>query len=239
MIVSKVLQSIRFAGHDVIYGSVDTINVNMAGVKLPCCYVSLLSDCRQIKAGGQWIESATFMVAFVAKTEYAFDSVDNESIIQRCRVAALQWLESLSGSDTLTAVSLVDTQRVYDEFDDIVTGLVMRVELAELLGLGCDYKENTWKRDLLVQRNGVYDVRGLEVLRIQVERCAIKVDGVTLYLRCGEVSGKTLSIDNGYPAEVEGLRTLVADGIYDVTSDERVAVKVPIVSVENEQLIIH
>lgn len=119
----------------VYYHDLPTLNAMASGMSLPCAYFELLGTGRADLAGGTAREVVTAAVFFVEKTEFDFDAVENEEIIQRCKERAFAWLLSLNRSDTVSVVRVGNTSRVYEQLDDIVTGFGVSVDLVENVGV--------------------------------------------------------------------------------------------------------
>lgn len=151
-IVEKIINSIQSAvmvdyGHvdsqgdpvldpiEVYYHDEATLNLMTSQMAFPCALFQLLTTGNAVQEGGQVKERVTAAVFFVEKSEFDFDAVDNEAIIDRCKRRAFAWLQSISGGTDVTLANLNRTARVYDQYDDIVTGFGLFVDLVEVTGL--------------------------------------------------------------------------------------------------------
>ena len=143
-IVDKIISSIKTAmgfKFPVYYHDEPTLNVMASEMKFPCAIFQLLSSGR-VERGPQARETVTAAVFFVEPaTEWDDDAVANEVIIDRCKTNAMTWLSSLNTSGLLEASGVVRTSRVYDRYDDILTGFGVSVDLTELYGI-CNNNNN-------------------------------------------------------------------------------------------------
>lgn len=198
-LIKKIRQSVEaFTDLECIYHDGGEIGRLIDRSPLPCAYMFLLTDAQEVEYQGQSVERADVAVFFCDKTDFDFDSADNEEIIQRCRRSALQWLQGLRGTDVLRVLSVGRSERVYDQFDVIVTGFGLRLTLEEVEGVStCTFGER--ERVLKVERNGVYSVFGYDVAEVAVPLGAAWVAVEEAEIG-GAVSGETLTT----AAAVEG-----------------------------------
>lgn len=151
-IVDKIIKSIQDALYEapepeqetrgdvpapfpVYYHDEPTLNVMTSSMEFPCALFQLLTTGRAVFEGGQAKERVTAAVFFVEPSEFDFDAVENEKIIDRCKQRAFRWLLSLAGSSGLKLEAVGSTARVYDRYDDILTGFGVNVEIKESVGL--------------------------------------------------------------------------------------------------------
>lgn len=120
---------------DVWYHDEPTLNVLTSRMRFPCVMFQLLTNGRVVQEGGQVKEAVTAAVFFVDKTEFDFDGEDNEVIIDQCKARAFTWLSWLSSSELVGIEAVNRTTRVYDRYDDILTGFGVSVDLKEINGL--------------------------------------------------------------------------------------------------------
>lgn len=136
-IVEKIIGSIKSAlGDDfpVEYHDEATLNLKTQTMQFPCALLYLLTVGTAEAEGGQMKERVTAAVFFVEPSQYDFNAVENETIIDRCKGRCFAWLLSLNGSEEIGLHSINRTNRVYDKFDDILTGFGVSVDLKELKG---------------------------------------------------------------------------------------------------------
>ena len=119
----------------VYYHDDPTLNVITSSMEFPCVLFQLLNTGRLDRStpvAGEIVTAAVFFVE--PADEWDDDAVANEGIIQRCKERALTWVASLN-TTMFAAVSEIRTSRVYDRFDDILTGFGLTLDLQELDGL--------------------------------------------------------------------------------------------------------
>lgn len=117
----------------VYYHDDPTLNLMTSDMSFPCALVQLLTTGRMVMEAGQAKESVTVAVFFVQPTEFDFDAEDNEQLIEECKGHASRWLLSLNASD-VERIGEVRTSRVYDRYDDILTGFGVTFDAKETIG---------------------------------------------------------------------------------------------------------
>lgn len=138
-IIEKIQSSVKAgAGVPCYYQSAEQLNRIADNMDYPCAYFFLLQQNTLNIDGGNFRERLQIAVFFVEPTEWDFDAIENEEIIDRCKIRAYKWLRSLLTSADFQIVSQNGTQRVYDEFDAILTGYAINVTIEELKGSICD-----------------------------------------------------------------------------------------------------
>lgn len=137
-IVDKITDSIKAAhGQDfpVYYHDEPTLNEMTSRMQFPCALVRLLSQGRIVSEAGQRKERVSAAVFFVEPTVFDFDAVSNEAIIDRCKDRALAWQGVLSQSPSLLLLDEEPrTARLYDPYDDHITGFGILADIQELQG---------------------------------------------------------------------------------------------------------
>lgn len=136
-IVDKIITSIKAAlgeGFPVYYHDAQTLNVMVSQMTMPCAMFQLLTTGNAVNEAGQIKERVSAAVFFVEPSQFDFNAVDNEKIIDRCKARAFSWLGALSSDALLTLTALNRTTRVYDDTDDILTGFGVFVDITELNG---------------------------------------------------------------------------------------------------------
>ena len=135
-IVEKIIASIQAvhgSGLKVYYHDEPTLNLMTGGMEFPCAIMQLLTTGQVVTEAGQIKERVSAAVFFVEKADFDFDAKDNEQIIDRCKRRAFQWLSAIPRDQYITA-ELTRTSRVYDRYDDILTGFGVMVDVMELTG---------------------------------------------------------------------------------------------------------
>ena len=134
-IVGKIKQSITDAtGLPVYYHDEPTLNLLTSSMDFPCCLFQLLSQGAVVNEGGQMKERVTAALFFVDRSDFDFEAESNEEIIDACKGRAFAWLASLNGGGLLTLTANNGTRRIYDRYDDILTGFGLSVDLTEQVG---------------------------------------------------------------------------------------------------------
>lgn len=135
-IVNKIKQSVQSGtGLTCLYGSLDSINVQMEDqTTFPVAFFVLLNNGNLNDRSSNYRERVDVAMFFVQPTEFDFESVENEALIEQCKQYAFQWLNSLFLGGELRYITTFNTSRVYNEMDSILTGFALRVRIEELVG---------------------------------------------------------------------------------------------------------
>ena len=150
------------------YHAAGELNEILAGVRVGCepiAFAYLLKGGEVDVQRNQLREGVNLAVFFCKKTEFDFNSEENERLIDDCKRLAFGWLSLLRKSGYLETVGSITTERVYDTTTDILTGIAVNVTLRELQGYSdCDLPY----REMKITKNGVYDVVGYDAINVDV-----------------------------------------------------------------------
>ena len=135
-LVNKIKNSIEGQGLTCLYDSTGDINRLLDYQDYPLAFFTLINTGGLITINNVYREIANVAVFFVNTSTFDFDSIENEAIIENCKVLALTWLDSLKWGGVLKA-EVLDTNRVYNYADSILTGYVLNLRITELEGEGC------------------------------------------------------------------------------------------------------
>lgn len=167
-IIEKIKQSVEGAtGMPFLYHVAGELNELIARCsELPVAYSFLIDSGTIDDVNGRYHERVTIAVMFCDKTEFDFNALENEQIIDRMKVKAYKWLQSLRMSNALRVVSVNNTQRLYDNTTDILTGFAVNITIEDVAGVGeCELPQVV----IDVERNGSYDVVGVDKVRVNVQ----------------------------------------------------------------------
>ena len=161
--IEKVKESVELTtGCRFYYHAAGELNEVLAGVDIgedPIAFAYLLKG-GEVAVGKNCREGVNLAVFFCKKTEFDFNSYENEQLIDYCKQLAFGWVSWFSKSNTLEIVGNVTTERVYDTTTDILTGIAVNITLRELVGYGmCDIR----KPVLVIEKNGVYTIGAYDV----------------------------------------------------------------------------
>lgn len=137
-IVDKIIESIKAAHGDdfpVYYHDEPTLNLLTSQMDFPCALLQFITTGTVVSEAGQMKERVSAAVFFVEPSQFDFDAIENETIIDRCKGMAMAWLLTLSGSPELQLENITRTSRVYDRYDDILTGYGVLAEIKETNGI--------------------------------------------------------------------------------------------------------
>jgi len=145
-IIRKIKTSIETAtGIPFIYGGNHAVNTLIETAPLPCAIAYLVDNSQVVDEAGILHERLNIAVFFVNKTNFDADSLDNEDVIDTMKKKAFIWLQSARqrmNVDGLKIGVVGNAQRIYDEFDVIVTGYGITVPIDEIEGVSqCDIPE--------------------------------------------------------------------------------------------------
>lgn len=167
--IEKVKMTIeRATGCRFYYHAAGELNEVLAGVEIgsdPIAFAYLLKGGEVDVQRNQLREGVNLAVFFCKKTEFDFNSYDNEQLIDDCKRLAFGWVSLLYKSNLLDVVGAVTTERVYDTTTDILTGIAVNITLRELEGYGmCDLPY----RELEITENGLHEVAGFDAVKVNV-----------------------------------------------------------------------
>lgn len=143
-IIEKIKRSVEAAtGLPFLYHAAGEINELIARAgELPVAFAFLLDNGTIEDVNGMYHERVTFAVMFADKTEFDFNALENEQIIDRMKIKAYRWLQSLRTSNELNVIAINSTQRLYDTTTDILTGYAVNITIEEMSGVSaCDFLE--------------------------------------------------------------------------------------------------
>lgn len=150
------------------YHAAGELNEVLAGVQIgnePISFAYLLKGGEVDVQRNQLREGVNLAVFFCKKTEFDFNSYENEQLIDDCKRLAFGWLSLMRKSGYFETVGSITTERVYDTTTDILTGIAVNVTLRELQGYSeCDLPY----REMKITKNGFYDVVGYDAINVEV-----------------------------------------------------------------------
>ena len=150
------------------YHAAGELNEVLASVRVGCdpiAFAYLLKGGEVDVQRNMLREGVNLAVFFCKKTEFDFNSEENERLIDDCKRLAFGWLSLMRKSGYLETVGSITTERVYDTTTDILTGIAVNVTLRELQGYSeCDLPY----REMKITKNGVYDVAGYDAINVEV-----------------------------------------------------------------------
>lgn len=122
-----------------VYGSAEDINRALDNAVFPCAIAVLIQQGAVTDENGILRERLTFVVSFAELTQFDFEAMENEDIIERCKFRAFAWLQALRSNDKINLISVNNSTRDYIEYDAIITGYGVNITIEEAQGIGaCD-----------------------------------------------------------------------------------------------------
>lgn len=136
-IIEHLQESVeRTTGLNMHYQSLEGLNEILDGVEYPCAYSFLLESAGLVRDNNRYKERISLAVCFTDLTEYDFNSLENEDVLQRCKEYACKFLLGMNNDPYFTLLSVNGSERVYEKrFDVIVTGYAVNVTIEEQIGL--------------------------------------------------------------------------------------------------------
>lgn len=122
-----------------LYADLDTQNILIDHITPPFAAAATLSSGTVQDEHGNYHERATFEVLFgdvMTEPLSDYDARENERILDDCKRRAFKWLADLQPANEIRLVSVNSAQRVYLQFDAIVTGFMLNVTIEEVEGYG-------------------------------------------------------------------------------------------------------
>lgn len=166
-IIEKIKQSVEGAtGMPFLYHAAGELNELIARCNsLPVAYSFLIDSGTIDDVNGRYHERVTLAVMFCDKTEFDFNALENEQIIDRMKVKAYKWMQSLRMSNALHVVSVNNTQRLYDNTTDILTGFAVNITIEDVAGVGeCELPDVV----IPITENGNYNVVGADKVDVKL-----------------------------------------------------------------------
>ena len=80
-------------------------------------------------------ESANFGIFFAKMTDFDFDSLENDTLQEECKVIAAKFIDNVLQGNQLTISGDISLQYFYDEFSVNVTGIAVNATFEETQGL--------------------------------------------------------------------------------------------------------
>lgn len=170
MNIAKKIQTIFEAatGLQLVYGTEEAINRAIGSAQLPCGLLKLMGTSNITTDGGMLTEEPRLSVAVVNLTQFDIDSYDNEDIIAGCKAKLENFLLALMASRDLTLEAVTEVSRLYDHYDDIVTGIYATFRLREVVGVACP-DGSAPVREIKITDNGTYNVEPYAVAIVDVQ----------------------------------------------------------------------
>lgn len=169
-ITEKIKASVESAtGLTLHYYDDGNINAILDANPLPCAFYYLLKDTEIIRDTTQIRERANVAIFFVNKTDFDFDSEENEAIISDLKKKANIWLTQVLKDASIRITSDVQATRLYNEFDVILTGIGYRLTIEEIYGFNaCKDVEFEPTRVLNINDNGLFDIHNYYWVNVDV-----------------------------------------------------------------------
>ena len=134
-LLQKLKNIIEGAGYQFLYDSNNGLNELFDNVEFPekksVIYVNLLGGTKLVEG----IESGNIALFFCRKTDFDFDTLENEKIIQDCLYDARNFEILIKRGNVLTISGELLIERFYDNFSVNVTGVAVNVNLSETVGM--------------------------------------------------------------------------------------------------------
>ena len=80
-------------------------------------------------------ESANFGIFFAKMTDFDFDSIENDTLQEECKVIAAKFIDNVLQGNELTINGELSLQYFYDEFSVNVTGVAVNATFEETQGI--------------------------------------------------------------------------------------------------------
>lgn len=138
-IVQKLKNSVKAIGLPFRYGTGEELDVLIGGTPMPACMCYRIDETETTYRNTMRCEIFTPTLYFIDRTSHRANSVEQERIVQHTKAYADAWLNYIRHSPNpdhaFELLSDPTLNRVYLEFEDIFTGIGVRVRLIESLGV--------------------------------------------------------------------------------------------------------
>ena len=126
----------KLKGITYLFDNWATANVRLDKMPLPAIINLLPVSGKFIISRTQLRDCPNCMIAFADKTEFDFDGKENDTIIERCKEHAVNFIRELNKSGLFEWVSdEVPYSIFYDKLDVNATGIVIELKLKEVQGV--------------------------------------------------------------------------------------------------------
>lgn len=171
-IVNKIKQLCEsVTGLPFLYDSMGGLNVLLDNADYPCVYCTLLETTSVTNENGNIVEGVRVALVVCDKTEFDVGSIENESIIENCKAVANNILRNIRLTGALVLDSINEAQRFYEQYDVLLTGYALNLNVSEIYGdTGCDIEPIT----ITITENGEYDVTGVQKAVVAVPELSEK-----------------------------------------------------------------
>jgi hypothetical protein len=137
-IVNKIKNSVEsITGLPCYYDDSGRLNVKLDYLEYPLAFFTLINDGSLNIMNANYREVVDVAIFFIKPTTFDFESIENEAIIEECKGYALKWLNGLRLQGELMPEFVLNTTRVYNYGDTILTGYAINIRLQELIGETC------------------------------------------------------------------------------------------------------
>lgn len=143
-VIRKIKESVENAVNiPFYYATAEGLNIELDDADYPCAFAAVAEQGTTTDTNGIIHEQLTLVVTFADLSEFDFDALENEDIIDQCKKRAFAWLTKLKQSDTLQLDSVNNTTRDYLREDVCLNGYSLNITLTEMAGIGaCDLPLN-------------------------------------------------------------------------------------------------
>jgi hypothetical protein len=127
---------IKFIYHSggVINNLLDRVTFDRSAQYNTYCFLYLLENSSLVETFGMFRERADIILYFAERTDFEFDSLENDAIIERCKQNAIKWIRSIRDGNELQQMSELSMEYLYDYFDINLTGAGLRITVMECAG---------------------------------------------------------------------------------------------------------
>ena len=137
-IVNKIKSSVQsITGLPCYYDDSGRLNMRLDYLEYPLAFFTLINNGNLNTTNAHYRERVDVARFFIKPTTYDFESLENEAIIEECKGYALKWLQGLRLQRDLIPLYVLNTTRVYNYADTILTGYAINIRLEETLGEAC------------------------------------------------------------------------------------------------------
>lgn len=125
----------KIEGINYIYDNWATANIRLDKEALPVIINILPVSGKFSISRTQLRDCPSCMIAFADKTNFDFDGIENDSIIERCKGYAIEFIKALNKSGLFEWLSDdVPYSIFYDKLDVNITGIMIELKLKEAQG---------------------------------------------------------------------------------------------------------
>ncbi len=133
-LILKIKDKVESMPMTFVYHAQEAVNEMLDKTVLPAVACYLNQNSNLVNNIGNYCEQSDVLLMFIAKTNFDFNSLTNEAIIETMKLKAFEFVRLVRESSDLKIVGNIRLKKFYDEFDVNITGVGLDITLSEVIG---------------------------------------------------------------------------------------------------------